>query len=142
MPPSAPVADGARVATGILPRLRDTALVTLGRSHIELNSALLTALAAARLAASHHHDADLWSRTAKAHAVDTANHLASELPLLIGASGFQAGSRLAKARADLGGLLYADGIHDSLFRSAGRSLTSTAPQPDRRPAAVTLVPAA
>lgn len=116
----------ARLATGILPRLRDTALVTLGRTHIELNAALLAVLAAARLAASNQDEADLWSRSVKAHAVDTAHRVASELPLLVGASGFQADSRLAKARGDLGGLLYADGIHDSLLRSAGRILTSPA----------------
>ena len=64
---------------------------------------------------------------------DTANPLVGKRPLPIGASGFQAGSRLSKARADLGGLLYADGIHDSLFRSAGRTLTSAAPDPSVDP---------
>ena len=33
-----------------------------------------------------------------------------------------ADSKLAKARRDLNGLLYADGIHDSLYRAVGRAL--------------------
>jgi hypothetical protein len=38
-----------------------------------------------------------------------------------------ASSLAVKVRADLNALLYADGIHDSLYRSAGRNLlTSTA----------------
>ncbi|MEU3787828.1 hypothetical protein [Streptomyces sp900129855] len=58
----------------------------------------------------------------------SAGHRAlQELPLLVGAGGFRADSALAKARADVGGLLYADGIHDSLLRSAVRTLTTPAP---------------
>ncbi|MFD4210202.1 acyl-CoA dehydrogenase family protein, partial [Micromonospora tulbaghiae] len=114
----------ARTATGLLPRLRDTTLVTLGRTHAEINAALLSSLAAARLTASTSPHADLWSREVKAHAVDTAHRALQELPLLVGAGGFRADSTLAKARADIGGLLYADGIHDSLLRSAGRTLTT------------------
>ena len=49
---------------------------------------------------------------------------------LTGAAGFTADSGTAKARRDLNALLYADGIHDSLYRSAGRSLT----QPSRQSA--------
>jgi len=37
--------------------------------------------------------------------------------MLVGAGSFQAASPIAKAKADLG-LLYADGIHDALLRSA------------------------
>jgi len=33
---------------------------------------------------------------------------------------------IAKARADLTWLLYADGIHDSLYRSGGASLVTAA----------------
>ncbi|MEH0416007.1 acyl-CoA dehydrogenase family protein [Streptomyces sp. B21-083] len=118
----------ARLTTGILPRLRDTTLVTLGRTHAELNSALLAALAAARITTAGSGQADMWSRGVKAHAVDTAHHAVAELSLLVGASGFQADSALAKARGDLGGLLYADGIHDSLLRSVGRTLTTPTAQ--------------
>lgn len=39
---------------------------------------------------------------------------------------FTADSPLAKARRDLNGLLYADGIHDSLYRAASRALTQPA----------------
>ncbi|WP_051951503.1 acyl-CoA dehydrogenase family protein [Actinacidiphila yeochonensis] len=122
----------ARVTSGILPRLRDTALVTLGRTHAELNAALLAATASARLTAAGHPQADTWSRSVKATAVDAANKAVGELSLLVGASGFQTTSALAKARADLGGLLYADGIHDSLLRSVGRTLTTAASIPAQR----------
>jgi alkylation response protein AidB-like acyl-CoA dehydrogenase len=122
----------AKVATGLLPRLRDTALVTIGRTHAELNSALLAALAAARLTGGQHPDSDLWARTVKAHAVDTAHRAAGELALLVGAGGFQSASPIAKARADLSGLLYADGIHDALLRSAGHTLTRRRTLPAQR----------
>lgn len=38
-----------------------------------------------------------------------------------------ADSALVKARRDLNGLLYADGIHDSLYRTVGRMLIGAAP---------------
>ncbi len=41
-----------------------------------------------------------------------------------GGTSFTADCGTAKARRDLNALLYADGIHDSLYRSAGRSLTT------------------
>ncbi|WP_035803943.1 hypothetical protein [Kitasatospora mediocidica] len=81
-----------------------------------------------------HPQADTWPRSVKATVVDTANRAVAELSLLAGASGFQAHSTLAKARADLGGLLYADGIHDSPLRSAGRTLTTLARIPAPRTA--------
>jgi hypothetical protein len=46
--------------------------------------------------------------------------------LLEGAAGFTASSLAAKVRADLNALLYADGIHDSLYRSAGGNLITSA----------------
>ena len=49
----------------------------------------------------------------------------SELTLLVGAPGFTADWPLAKARRDLNGLLYADGIHDSLYRAVGRALITS-----------------
>lgn len=45
--------------------------------------------------------------------------------MLLGAEGFQADSVVAKTRRDLNGLLYADGIHDSLYRAAGKRHTAT-----------------
>jgi hypothetical protein len=60
----------------------------------------------------------------KAHGIDVAYSTASELVLLAGADGFRAASPLAKALGDLRAFLYADGIHDSLYRAAGRALTA------------------
>ncbi len=39
----------------------------------------------------------------------------------------------AKARRDLNGLLYADGIHDSLYRAVGRALIARPPARALRP---------
>ena len=44
-----------------------------------------------------------------------------------------ADSKLAKARRDLNGLLYADGIHDSLYRAVGRALIIRPPAETFRP---------
>ena len=59
-----------------------------------------------------------WAAAIKAHGIDAAHQLMAELALLLGAAGFRADCRVAKARRDLAGLLYADGIHDSLYRAA------------------------
>lgn len=48
---------------------------------------------------------------------------------LVGAAGFTAVSPLAKARADLAALRYADGIHDSLYRSGGKTLLTDRTEP-------------
>ena len=64
----------------------------------------------------------MWGCAAKAHGDDVAYAATADLSLLVGASGFAAASRLAKGRRDLNGLLYADGIHDSLYRATGRTL--------------------
>ncbi|MER5362830.1 acyl-CoA dehydrogenase family protein [Streptomyces sp. NPDC002785] len=125
----------ARLNTRLIRRLRDNALVTLGRTHAELNAALLHALGAATITAAGSPHSDIWSRGVKAHAVDTAHRTTAELSLLVGALAFQAHSPLAKARADLGGLLYADGIHDALQRSVGRTLTTTQPAQQPHPQA-------
>jgi alkylation response protein AidB-like acyl-CoA dehydrogenase len=110
----------ARQATGDLTRLRDSALVTLGRTHAQLVTALLGAVVASHLADSRLDDAERWAAAMKAHGIDTANSTAAELALLLGAEGFRADCQIAKTRRDLGGLLYADGIHDSLYRTAGK----------------------
>ena len=60
----------------------------------------------------------------KAHGIDIANQASSELALLMGASAFRADCQVAKTRRDLAGLLYADGIHDSLYRAAGKRHTA------------------
>jgi alkylation response protein AidB-like acyl-CoA dehydrogenase len=115
----------ARVQTGLLPRVRDTALVTLGGTQAAIHGALLAAVTSARLTAQGSPYADVWARATKVHGVETAYRAVQELAPLVGASGFRADSPVGKARADLGGLLYADGIHDALLRSVGRTLIST-----------------
>jgi alkylation response protein AidB-like acyl-CoA dehydrogenase len=112
----------ARARIGVLPRVRDNALIALGRVHAELYAALLSTVATSHLAARVDPRADLLARVGKAHAVDIANRAVADLAPLVGAAGFQATSPIAKARQDLAGLLYADGIHDSLYRSGGLSL--------------------
>jgi alkylation response protein AidB-like acyl-CoA dehydrogenase len=114
----------ARQSAGIITRLRDNALITLGRAYAQINAGLLAALTAQRLAESGDRRAETWGCAIKAHAVDTAYSAASDLTLLAGAAGFTATSPLEKAGRDLHALLYADGIHDSLYRAAGRALTA------------------
>jgi alkylation response protein AidB-like acyl-CoA dehydrogenase len=74
----------------------------------------------------------MWGCAIKAHAVDTAHTAASDLTLLAGAAGCAGRSPLEKASRDLRALLYADGIHDSLYRAAGRALTTPADVPRQR----------
>lgn len=112
----------ARTRLGVLPRVRDNALITLGRTHAELCAALLASAATSCLATTGEAHADLWARAGKAHSVDTAHRAVSDLVPLLGAAGFQVHHPVAKARQDLTGLLYADGIHDGLYRSGGTSL--------------------
>ncbi|WFE29599.1 acyl-CoA dehydrogenase family protein [Solwaraspora sp. WMMD791] len=112
----------ARRKVGVLPRVRDNALITLGRTHAQIVAALLAAITTIRLAASDHPHADLFARVGKAAGVDTAHRAVTDLAPLLGAYGFQQSSPVAKARADLTGMLYADGVHDSLYRSGGTTL--------------------
>lgn len=114
-----------RRSEGIIADLRDNALIALGRSYGQINAALLAALATLRLSEAHDQWAHVWGCAVKAHAADTAHAAVSDLVLLAGAAGFTATSRLAKAERELRALLYADGIHDSLYRAAGRALTAT-----------------
>lgn len=69
----------ARVASGEVPRLRDSALVTLGRTHAQIATALLGAAVAAHFADIGDGDAELWSAATKAHGVDVANQTAAEV---------------------------------------------------------------
>jgi len=64
--------------------------------------------------------------------------IVDELAPFTGAAGFTAASPLIKTRADLAALRYADGIHDSLYRSAGKTLLGGTPAP--APAAVLPLP--
>jgi alkylation response protein AidB-like acyl-CoA dehydrogenase len=120
----------ARFTMQIVPRIRDNALITLGRTHGELTAALLSALSASRMAAAGDRHAAFAAQSAKACGVDTAVRTVAELAPLIGAAGFQRAHPIAKARADLTGLLYADGIHDSLYRANGlRLIENVSPDP-------------
>ena len=116
----------ARTASGALPRVRDHALTALGRTHAEITAHLLAALTATRLATAGHPNTDLTSRVGKAAGVDAAYRAVTDLAPLLGAAGYQQDHPAAKARADLTGLLYADGIHDSLYRSGGKHLLTAA----------------
>jgi alkylation response protein AidB-like acyl-CoA dehydrogenase len=116
----------SRRQDGRIPRVRDSALITLGRTWAQVNAALLAAVTAHQLATTGHPDAETWGCGVKAHAADIAYQAASELALLEGAAGFTASSLAVKVRADLNAILYADGIHDSLYRSAGRNLITSA----------------
>jgi alkylation response protein AidB-like acyl-CoA dehydrogenase len=122
--------------SGDLPRLRDSAVITLGRTHAQLVTGLLGACMASRLANAGHHAAEQWSAATKAHGVDVAHGAVAELALLLGAAGFRADSPIAKTHRDLNGLLYADGIHDSLYRAAGKHHITAceAPVPEPRTA--------
>ncbi|WP_436536312.1 acyl-CoA dehydrogenase family protein [Actinoplanes sp. HUAS TT8] len=121
-----------RHRSGRLQRIRDNASITIGRTHTEITASLLAVLAAARLAEAGHPDAGTFARLGKAAGVDTAVRAVHDLAPLIGAAGFQRGHRIAKAQTDLAGLLYADGIHDSLYRAGGVSLLANASGPRRR----------
>lgn len=113
----------------MLPNVRDHALIIIGRTYAEITAGLLSTISTAQLAAQAHPHADLAARVGKAAGVDIAVKAVADLAPLIGATGFQKAHPIAKARADLTGLLYADGIHDSLYRSGGFTLLSkrTAP---------------
>lgn len=112
----------AACRSGTLRRVRDNALIMLGRTYAEINAALLAAISANRLASAGHPSADLVSRTGKAMGVDIAYQATADLAPLLGARGFQRISPIAKARGDLTALLYADGIHDTLYRAGGIEL--------------------
>jgi alkylation response protein AidB-like acyl-CoA dehydrogenase len=120
----------SRRSSGVITDLRDNALITLGRSYAQINAALLAAVTAQRLSESGDELAGVWGCAVKAYGGDVAYATASELTLLTGAAGFVVNSPLAKALGDLGALRYADGIHDSLYRAAGRALTSVCPAVD------------
>jgi len=120
-----------RHRSGAIARIRDNAYITLGRTYAQINAALLAAMTATQLAEARHPAAFPWACAMKTHGIDVAHQAVAELALLAGASAFVEDCRLAKARDDLNALQYADGIHDSLYRSAGRDLTVLAPAADR-----------
>lgn len=107
----------ARTRVGMLPKVVDHALVIIGRTHAgDHRGSTVDHYHSPACGAGTPH-ADFAARVGKASGVDTAVKVVAELGPLIGAAGFQKAHPLAKARGDLTGLLYADGIHDSLYRS-------------------------
>jgi alkylation response protein AidB-like acyl-CoA dehydrogenase len=115
----------AKRATGILPRIRDNALIELGAAWADITASAL--LAFHGIAQAGEAEPGLASRLGKAHGVDAACRAVNRLAPLVGAAGFQRHHPIAKARFDLAALQYADGIHDSLYRSGGSALLRSVP---------------
>lgn len=111
-----------RCVDGHIDRVRDSVLERLAAAHIALQGALLSAVRAVELVERGDPRAQIWSRSTKAHCVETAHNAAEDAARLLGARGFRAGSIAAKALRDIRAYLYADGMHDALLRSAGRDL--------------------
>ena len=77
----------APVRTRALQRIRDNALIIVGRTHVDLTAALLGTLATVRLSGAGGAQADVWARISRASGVDTALAAVSELVSLLGAAG-------------------------------------------------------
>ena len=114
-----------RLAEGAITRPRDSTTEVIARTLIELRAAVAAVLTSQQRVELHASDATLWSRSVKGYAVETALAAVTALTPLVGAMAFQHSNPLAKARRDLHGFLYADGIHDTLFQSVGRALIGT-----------------
>ncbi|MDT3396702.1 acyl-CoA dehydrogenase family protein [Streptomyces sp. B1866] len=115
-----------RVDDGRISRPRDGALERLGRAHVALQSALLAGLAGAARNAQASPATHAWSAAIKAHGVDTAHTVVSDLMPLAGAEVFQRHTHVSKTLRDVRGFTYADGVHDALLAAAGRELMRTA----------------
>jgi len=101
---------------------RDSTLEILARDYMAIHSSFLSAMTAQKLISEESPIATIWSRGVKAHGVDAAYRSVSELVVLAGARSYQILDKANKVQRDLQGLLFADGIHDALYRAAGRSL--------------------
>jgi alkylation response protein AidB-like acyl-CoA dehydrogenase len=109
-----------RLAAGTIRRARDTTLVALGETEVEIRCALLEVLHTVVAVESQTPSANLMSRASKAAAVKTAIAAVDRLAPILGAYGFQADSRAAKVARDIRGYKYADGLGVELLRSAGK----------------------
>lgn len=101
---------------------RDTFLETVSNHFTTINAGMLFTLCAIVQNMENSPHSSLWSRMAKAWSVERAHQAVSELALPMGASVFRSDHFVAKALRDLRGFLMADGIHDALRRSSGRTL--------------------
>lgn len=106
---------------------RDTCLETVAHHYATINAGILSTLCAIVQGVENSPNSSLWSRMTKAWSVEQAYHATSELALLMGAAGFKNDHFVAKALRDLRGFLFADGIHDGLRRSVGRTLMDVSP---------------
>lgn len=104
---------------------RDACLESIGHHYAAVNAGILSALCAVVQNIESSPNSSRWSRATKAWSVEQAYHAVSELALLIGATAFRNDHFVAKALSDLRGFLFADGIHDGLRRSVGRTLLDT-----------------
>ena len=101
---------------------RDTCFEAVGKHFVGINAAMLVTLCAIAQNLGDDSRASLWSRAVKAWSVEQSYEAVSELALLMGASAVRPDHFASKALPDLRAFLLADGIHDSLRRSAGRAL--------------------
>lgn len=115
-----------RRTRGEIARVSDHALIALAAADSDVRAAWLNTLHTARGAVSTRPDI-ARSAAAKAHGVETARRAADTLAALAGAAGFVRSHPLAKARADLEALRFADGAHDAPRRHAGARLLPPAP---------------
>lgn len=86
----------ARRQVGVLPWVRDNALITLGRTQAEITAALLATITTSRLAAAGHPHADLAARVGKAAGVDTAHRAITDLAPPRGPAGSSRPARLRR----------------------------------------------
>jgi len=112
----------AKIDSHTIRECKDSTLEALARSYVTIHSSLLSAMVAQKLVSAGAPLASAWSRAVKAHSVDNAYRIVSDLASLAGARSYQTHDKLNKVQRDLQGFLYADGIHDALYRAAGRSL--------------------
>lgn len=113
-----------RVSKGYIQEPRDSALESIADHYTSVNAGILSSICAIVQNVEDTAYSSLWSRCSKAWSVDEAYQAVSKMALLIGAASFQFDNFVAKALRDLRGLLFADGIHDALRRSSGRTLVN------------------
>jgi alkylation response protein AidB-like acyl-CoA dehydrogenase len=112
----------ARLSSGAISRVRDTALEKLGEAEHAIRRAMLDIMHVTIAVEKRAPSAAIVSRSAKAAAVETARHVVDDLAGLLGAAGFQADSRAAKISRDIAAYRFADGHDGELMRSAGRAM--------------------
>lgn len=110
-----------RVTAREIRTIRATAAERAGAAYAQILAGFALTLRAATSPYGHT-ETVLLARAAKAYAVQTAHDTLEDVALLLGATGFEFGHPVAKARRDVSAFLFADGMHDALLRSVGRSV--------------------